>query len=170
MNFATADRPLVTRQGWLAYGLAGLVVAFDQLSKFWIVHVAELPIHGQIPVLPPVFNLTLVWNVGVSFGFLRAENEVGRWGLVAVSAIVVAVRAVWARRVERPLQALALGLVMGGAIGNNLIDRARLGAVVDFLDFKGLYFPWVFNLADSAITVGVILLLIDNLFPPKAAA
>jgi signal peptidase II len=71
------------------------------------------------------------------------------------------------RRADRPLFATALGLFIGGALGNNLIDRARIGEVVDFLDFSGLYFPWVFNVADSAITVGVMLLLLDS-FKPTA--
>ena len=79
----------------------------------------------------------------------------------------------WAARTTRPLMAGALGLVMGGAIGNNLIDRVRYGAVVDFLDFSGIGFKWVFNVADSAITVGVILLLLDSLLTsskPETAA
>ena len=166
MNSKTTNPP-VTRLGFVAYGLAVLVVVVDQLSKFWVVHVAELPIHGRIPVLPPIFNLTMVWNVGVSFGFLKAENDIGRWALTAFSAVVVIALALWARRIDRPLPALALGFVMGGAIGNNLIDRVRLGAVIDFLDFQGLHFPWVFNVADSAISVGVVLLLIDNLMPVR---
>ena len=82
---------------------------------------------------------------------------------MAFALVVVAALAVWARRVDRPLLAAALGLVIGGAIGNNLIDRVRFGAVADFLDFTGLHFPWVFNVADSAITVGVVLLLLDSL-------
>ena len=121
---------------------------------------------GQIEVLPPIFNLTMVWNVGVSFGLLKAY-DLARWGLIGFSAVVVLALAIWASRLDRLRPAAALGLIMGGAIGNNLIDRVRFGAVVDFLDFKGLYFPWVFNVADSAITLGVILLLIDSVFAPK---
>ena len=86
-------------------------------------------------------------------------------GMPVVIALVV-----WAHSVRRPLAALALGLVMGGAIGNNLIDRVRLGAVADFLDFTALGFPWVFNLADSAISIGVVLLLLDSFLRPKRAA
>jgi signal peptidase II len=70
------------------------------------------------------------------------------------------------RRAEQALTGLALGLIIGGAIGN-LIDRARLGAVVDFLDFSGLHFPWVFNVADSGVSVGVALVLLDSLIAPK---
>ena len=75
--------------------------------------------------------------------------------------------ALWPRRPDRLLPAIALGLVIGGALGN-LVDRVRFGAVVDFLDFSGLWFPWVFNVADSGITVGVALLLIDSFFGQRA--
>ena len=85
----------------------------------------------------------------------------GLWGwLVAFALAVVAALAFWARRAASLLTAVALGLVMGGAVGNNLIDRIRFGAVTDFLDFQPI-FPWVFNVADSAISVGVGLLLIE---------
>jgi signal peptidase II len=109
----------------------------------------------------------MVWNRGVSFGLLTAEVDLARWGLAAFSLIVAIALIVWARRIERPLPALALGFVIGGALGN-MIDRVRFGAVVDFLDFSGLWFPWVFNVADSAITVGVALLLIDSFFGSQA--
>ncbi|HYG27154.1 MAG TPA: signal peptidase II [Caulobacteraceae bacterium] len=144
----------------LAYGLALITIVLDQLSKHWILNVFNLPAKGSVFVGGP-FSLTMVWNKGVSFGLLKAEVDLVRWALVAFSVGVAVFLAVWARKIERPLLATAVGLVMGGAIGN-AIDRARFGAVADFLDFKGLYFPWVFNIADSAITVGVILLLLDS--------
>ena len=162
-----AKTPAVTRLGLAAYSVALAVVVIDQLSKAWILGPANLPALGQIEVLPPFFNLTMVRNPGVSFGLLKAWSGFGIWALVAFSALVVLALAVWARRIDRLLPAAALGLIMGGAIGNNLIDRVRFGVVTDFLDFTGLYFPWVFNVADSAITVGVILLLIDSVFAPK---
>jgi signal peptidase II len=84
-----------------------------------------------------------------------------RWVLAAFSAIVAVLLIVWARKQSRGLTLTALGLVIGGALGN-LIDRVRFGAVVDFIDVSALYFPWVFNVADAAITIGVILLLIDS--------
>jgi len=118
----------------------------------------------------PFFHLTSVANVGVSLGLLQAGGELGRWLLVLFSAVVVIALAIWITRMTRLWTALALGLIMGGAIGNNLIDRVRFGAVVDFLDFSRLGFPWVFNLADSAITVGVVLLLLDSLLTPSAPA
>jgi signal peptidase II len=161
--------PLVSRLGVFAYLLAVLVVLIDQLSKAWVLGALNLPERGQIPVLP-FFRLTMVMNRGVSFGLLRADNPTGRWLLVGAALAVVVVLIAWVRKTDRPLFAVALGLVIGGALGNNLIDRARIGQVVDFLDFSGLYFPWVFNIADSAITIGVILLLLDSVLPARRDA
>lgn len=152
---------LVNRHGWTAYGLALAVIVLDQLSKHWILFVYDLPARISEQVAGPFF-LTMVWNQGVSFGLLRADQDLGRWLLVAFSVAVAIALAIWARRGDRTLMALALGLVMGGAIGN-AIDRARFGAVVDFIDVSRLYFPWVFNIADAAISVGVVLLLLDGL-------
>ena len=149
------------RTSLIAYGLAVLTIVLDQLSKLWVLNVFDLPSKGSVHVGGP-FSLTMVWNRGVSFGLLRAEQDFTRWALVAFSLVVAAFLAVWARKIEKPLLAVAVGLVMGGAVGN-AIDRARFSAVADFLDFKALYFPWVFNVADSAITVGVVLLLLDSL-------
>lgn len=150
-----------------AYLIALAVVIPDQLSKFWVLNGLKLHLYEPHPVLPPVFNLTLVHNDGVSFGLLRAAGaDLARWGLVAFSLLVVVALGVWVRRVEKPLTRLALALVIGGALGN-AIDRARLGHVTDFLDFSGAYFPWVFNVADSAITVGVIVLLAEALLTPS---
>jgi signal peptidase II len=162
-------KPAVTRMGLYAYILAAAVVVIDQLSKFWVLNGLHLDLRGQIPVLP-FFRLTMVMNPGVSFGLLRADSSAGRWILVAAALVVVAFLAVWVRRAERPLFATSVGLVIGGALGNNLIDRARMGQVVDFLDFSGLAFPWVFNVADSAITIGVVLLLLDSFAPAQKPA
>jgi signal peptidase II len=161
-----AKQPAVSRLGLYAYILAAAVLIVDQLSKLWVLNGLHLDERGQIPVLP-FFRLTMVMNQGVSFGLLRADNSAGRWLLVIAALIVVVFLAIWVRRAERPLFATSIGLVIGGALGNNLIDRARLGQVVDFLDFSGLYFPWVFNIADSAITIGVVLLLLDSFAPSQ---
>ena len=94
----------------------------------------------------------MVWNPGVSVvgGFLQAHKELVRWVLAAFSVTVAAILAMWVRRAERPLFAVAIGLVIGGAVGN-VIDRIRFGAVADFIDVSRLlYFPWIFNVADSA--------------------
>ena len=156
----------LTRWGVVSYVIAVAVVVLDQISKFWILDILDLPHREPIRLLP-VFQLSMVWNPGVSFGLLRADGP-GRWILVVFALAIVAALAVWARRITRPITAVALSLVMGGAVGNNLIDRVRFGAVADFLDFHGLFFPWVFNVADSAITVGVALLLLDSLAPARS--
>jgi signal peptidase II len=151
----------VSKLGWTAYGLAAIVVVLDQLSKYWILSVVKLPDLLTVKVAGP-FYLTMVWNQGVSFGLFRAQDDLVRWALVAFSVIVAVVLVVWARKADRRFGAFGLGLVIGGAIGN-AIDRARFGAVVDFIDVSRLWFPWIFNVADSAITVGVVMLLLDSL-------
>jgi signal peptidase II len=170
---APAAAAPVVLQGPKAFTLALAVIVADQISKFWILG-SVFPAACQpfvatpayytpcsIPVFGPL-NLSMVWNQGVSFGLFRGEADWVRWVLVAFSLCVAVALGVWARKVDRPLLGAAIGLIMGGAIGN-LIDRVRLGAVADFLDLQALYFPWVFNIADSAITVGVVLLLLDSL-------
>jgi|KBSSwiStaDraftv2_1062776.scaffolds.fasta_scaffold11159_2 signal peptidase II len=157
----------VSKLGLAAYGLAALVVALDQATKYWVVEAFHLPAKGSVPVAGP-FHLTMVWNQGVSFGLLRADADLTRWALAAFSIIVSIFLAAWARNAARGLSAVALGLIIGGAIGN-VIDRIRFGAVVDFLDFSRLWFPWIFNVADAAITVGVVLLLLDMLLQDREA-
>ena len=165
---AGGPAPAVTRLGRFAYALAALVIVVDQLSKYWVLEVFRLPERVSVEVLP-LFRLSMVWNRGVSFGLLQAEVDLARWGLALFSTVVAVGLAFWVRRVQRPLLAVALGLIIGGAVGN-LIDRVRFGAVADFLDFSQLWFPWVFNIADSGITVGVLLLIVDSLRPhPKPA-
>jgi signal peptidase II len=162
LDAAVRPRPL----GPLAYGLGFVVVFADQVSKAWILNGLNLPMFGSIDIAGPL-RLTLVWNRGVSFGLFRADADLMRWALAAFSLVVSLVLINWARKIERPRLAISVGLILGGAIGN-LIDRVRWGAVCDFIDASALHFPWVFNLADSAITIGVILLLIDNLLTPEA--
>lgn len=169
MRSEAASGPAVTRWGWTAYALALATIALDQLSKWWVLGVLDLPARLRIAVLPPVFNLTMVHNAGVSFGLLRADAALGRWALALFSFAVAGGLAWWARRAARPLSAAALGLVMGGAVGN-AVDRVRVGVVTDFLDFSGLHFPWVFNVADSAITVGVALLVLESVMTPGPAS
>jgi signal peptidase II len=157
----------VSRQGLFAYALAAVVIALDQLSKHWILDVFQLPLKASVPLAGPL-HLTMVWNRGVSFGLLRADADLTRWALAAFSIIVAAFLAGWARTARRGLAAVALGLVMGGAIGN-VIDRIRFAAVADFIDVSRLYFPWIFNIADAAISCGVVLLLIDMLLQDRQA-
>lgn len=152
----------ITRQGWAAYAIALVIIVTDQLSKWWILKVLRLPEQASYEVFGPL-QFTRIWNDGVSFGLFQAGHDLVRWGLVAFSVGVAILLAFWAGRNGRMLQAAGLGLVMGGAIGN-AIDRARFGAVVDFIDVQRIgFFPWIFNIADSGITIGVILLLADSL-------
>ncbi|MBV9510167.1 MAG: signal peptidase II [Caulobacteraceae bacterium] len=167
----TPPLKIPNRLGWTAYAIAAVVAMLDQASKAWILGPFDLPAKGQV-VVSPLFKLSMVWNPGVSYGLLQSHGALGRWLLVGFATCVVIGLAVWIAQASRPLTAVAIGLIMGGAIGNNLIDRVRLGMVADFLDFSGIGFKWVFNIADSAITVGVILLLAEMLLPqrPPAAA
>ncbi len=151
----------MTRLGRAALVLAAVVIAADQAVKAWILYGLKLPLLVTQPVAGPVW-LTMVWNPGVSFGLFQQHHDLVRWVFVAFSLVVAVLLAGWVRRAERPLFAIAVGLVIGGAVGN-VIDRIRLGAVADFVDVSRLYFPWVFNLADSAISIGIALLLLDML-------
>ena len=151
----------VTPAGRLAFGLATAVLAADQAVKAWILYGLNLPLRLSVEVLGPL-RLTMVWNEGVSFGFLQARHDLARWGLTAFALLVALALAAWARKADRRLLGVSLGLIIGGAVGN-AIDRARFGAVVDFVDVSALgFFPWVFNIADSAITIGVILMLLES--------
>ncbi len=143
-----------------AYMIAVGVILADQGAKRYVLEALHLEKLGHVALGGPL-NLTMVWNRGVSFGLFRADADLMRWILAGFSTLVAVLLIVWARKQSRGLTLTALGLVIGGAIGN-LIDRVRFGAVADFIDVSQLYFPWVFNVADAAITIGVVLLLIDS--------
>lgn len=141
------------------FALAALVLILDQISKYWVLEVIKLPLIGGIDVWP-FFRLTFVGNIGVSMGMLQANSDLARWLLTFATAGIAVAVALWLRKEKHPVDVTALGLVLGGALGN-IIDRARFGYVVDFLHFFwGEYSFWVFNLADAAITLGVMLLLV----------
>lgn len=149
---------------------AGVLIA-DQNTKWWILNGLRLPEVGQIPLFeagPFGLDLTMVWNRGVTFGLLSGE---GTWNHVLLALMAVAIAAFlirWMARAENRLTAIALGAVVGGAIGN-VIDRIRFGAVVDFVDAHAWGWHWyVFNVADAAIVCGVVALVADALFRPKA--
>lgn len=145
--------------GWLT---ALAVFVLDRLSKWWIVEVYDLPERGSVAVLP-FFSLTMVWNQGISLGLFQADSDLGRWLLIGVTGAISLALAVWLARVETRLLAVAIGLVLGGAVGN-IIDRLIYPGVADFFHFHafGASF-YVFNVADSAISIGVVLLLWDSL-------
>lgn len=164
----------IPRIAWAAYGFALFVIVIDQVTKAMILGSADVADPRLIPdgylfasVIPGVLDFTMVRNTGVSFGLLGGGSA--RWALSVFSILVAVALAVWAVKAERRTLISAIGLVMGGAIGN-VIDRIQYGYVVDFIDFSdtGL-FPWVFNVADSAITVGVVLLVLDSLRPERPA-
>jgi signal peptidase II len=156
-----------TRLGLLS---ALLVAALDQAVKLWLLFVYELG--SKSPVrLAPVLDLVLTRNTGISYGWFQQEGPLGQWALLALKAIAVALLCIWLARAGSRLTAVALGLIIGGAIGN-AIDRLAYGAVVDFVFFHipSWNFDWyVFNLADAAIVAGVIGLLYESLFPGRAA-
>ena len=142
-----------------------LIIALDQISKFYVLNVIKLDVIGHIEI-SQIFDLSMVWNRGISFGALRASGDFGRWALVALAGTISIIFFIWLLREPRKLSRLALAMVIGGALGN-LIDRARWGAVADFLDFSGLGFPWVFNIADCAVVVGAGLLMLDMFLTPE---
>ena len=143
-----------------AYTTALAIFILDQLTK-WIVSVPlALQARGQIEILP-IFNLTWVENNGISLGLLNATTPTGRWMLVAMTAAIAIGVAWWITREEKRGDQLALSLVLGGALGN-IVDRVRHGYVVDFADLHfGAFRPFlVFNVADAAISIGVVILLL----------
>ncbi|MGD8616512.1 MAG: signal peptidase II [Gammaproteobacteria bacterium] len=147
---------------WLT--LSAAVVLLDQITK--LAADAALVYAEPVPVVPSFFNLTLMYNRGAAFSFLSDAAGWQRWFFVAVSLGASVLLLFWLRRLkpEQWILALALSLVLGGAVGN-LIDRLWLGHVVDFIQlyYKDFYWP-AFNIADSAITVGAVLLVWDALF------
>jgi len=147
----------------------GLLVAFawfvlDQASKLLIMGPVALPERAAIDLLP-IFRLVWVENRGVSLGFLVAGSEQGRWLLVALTTGIAVTVAVWLWRERRRADAAALGLVLGGALGN-ILDRVRLGYVADFLNLHfGAWSPFlVFNVADVGVSLGVAFLVLRALF------
>jgi len=156
----------------LGFALAGVVFLVDQLSKWAVTYPLRLMERGIVEVLP-FFDLKWVENRGVSMGFLHADTETGRWLLVAMTAAIAAAVTLWLLRERNRPDAAALGMVLGGALGN-IVDRVRFGFVVDFADLHfGEWHPFlVFNVADAAITVGVLLLVLRALLTrePKGPA
>ena len=143
-----------------AYATALAIFIADQITKWIVSGPLALQARGQIEILP-IFNLTWVENNGISLGLLNATTPIGRWMLVAMTAAIAIGVAWWITREEKRGDQLALGLVLGGALGN-IVDRVRHGYVVDFADLHfGAFRPFlVFNVADAAISIGVVILLL----------
>ncbi|MDO9558631.1 MAG: signal peptidase II [Syntrophales bacterium] len=140
----------------------GLILLLDQITKFYVD--ASMRLHESIPVIQGLFSITYVRNPGAAFGFLADASPLFRsifFLAVTVLAIILVVHYIWKSRVEEPFLTFALSLILSGAVGN-LIDRIRFGEVIDFLDvYIGSYHWPAFNVADSAISVGAVILFIE---------
>ena len=144
--------------------LAAVIVIADQITKYYAT--LELKMYKAVAVMP-MFNFTLMHNEGAAFSFLSDAGGWQRWFFTVISLVVSIVLVFWIKKLkpEEKFQAIAFSLILGGAIGN-LIDRVRFGYVVDFIEIYYHQYSWpAFNIADSAITIGVIILIIDTLFP-----
>jgi signal peptidase II len=147
----------------LGLGIAALVLLADQAHKAWMLYVYDIGAKGTV-TLAPFFDLVLVWNRGVSYGLLAQRTELGRWGLILFAFAAAVALIVWLARTTSSLAAAAIGLIIGGAVGN-AVDRILYGAVADFFSLHAFGFEWyVFNIADTAIVAGVMGLLYESLF------
>lgn len=161
-----------TARAFLALFVVPVVLILDQWTKHLVLNEPRFRalecLDRQVPCggieISQVFDLTMLWNRGMSFGMLQSDGMM-RWVLVGLTLAIAIGFSVWLAQAGRKLTALALALVVGGAIGN-VIDRIRFGAVVDFFDFSGIwppyFFNYVFNVADAAISVGAALLFFDQ--------
>jgi signal peptidase II len=148
------------RAAGLLTALATLIV--DQGHKLWMLFVFDIA-KNQPVQLGPFLDLVMAWNPGISYSLLRADTDAGRYGLLALALLVTGGLLVWLWRAPLKLTSVALGLIIGGALGN-AYDRFAYGAVADFFHFHVGSFSWyVFNLADVAIVAGVGLLLYESL-------
>ena len=149
-----------------------VTLVLDQASKLWLLYVFDIGHRGTVKVTP-FFDLVLAWNIGISFGWFQNDGQIAQIALMLVKAVAVIALAIWMARSRTVLATVALGLIIGGAIGN-AIDRFAYGAVIDFALFHvqigGNTFNWyVFNLADVAIVAGVAALLYDSFLGVPAA-
>ena len=147
-----------------AWITAFVFFVFDQIVKWWVTGPLGLVQEGQQIKLIPIFDLTRVHNYGISLGLFQAQSDTGRWVLVGITAAIAILVGWWITREKKLGDQLALAMVLGGALGN-IVDRVRFGYVVDFLDLHfGSFRPfYVFNVADAAISIGVVILLIRAL-------
>ncbi len=156
---------------WRGLAMALLTLALDQGNKLWLIDVFDIAEHQPVAVAP-FLDVVFARNPGISYSLFSAHTALGRWGLVAFTFAATAALAVWLWRSTTILVCLALGLVVGGALGN-AIDRLLYGWVADFYYFHVGSFHWyIFNLADVAIVAGVAILLFESLVlaPGRPAA
>ncbi|MBK8631031.1 MAG: signal peptidase II [Sphingomonadales bacterium] len=149
----------------LAFALAALIAGVDQFLKYWVLAAFNLDYQGAQHELLPFFQFTLTHNEGIALGLFQAGSAAARWALTGMLSLVTVGVTYWLWTEKNRNDALGLGLILGGAIGN-LVDRARLGYVIDYADLHfGDFRPFlIFNLADAAITIGVLMLLARALF------
>ena len=148
------------RKSAVGFGVAAVVFVLEQITKWIVLGPLDLR-NTQLIELLPFFDLNYTENHGISLGLLQAQSDAMRWALVAVTSAIAAGVAVWITREEKRWDQIALGMVLGGALGN-ILDRARHGYVVDFADLHfGEFRPFfIFNVADAAISIGVAILLL----------
>jgi signal peptidase II len=154
----------------LGFAVALIVFALDQLSKWYVTGPLQLREVGQVFLLP-IFQFTYTENNGISLGLLNATTEIGRWMLVGLTSAIAVGVAVWIGREKNRIDQIALGMVLGGALGN-ILDRSRHGYVVDFLDLHfGDFRPFlIFNIGDAAISIAVVILLLRAFLTRKDAS
>lgn len=149
----------------LGLPVAAAVIAFDQATKFWIV--LDIMSPPRIIEVTSFFNIVMVWNRGASFGLFSSSSPWTPVFLGTVAVVISIVLGRWMYKAQSRWLAVSLGFVIGGALGN-AIDRALYGAVADFLDFHAYGYHWpAFNVADIAISVGVVMLLFDSLLEKR---
>lgn len=168
----TPQKPMVDPEhsfrptdAFLKVGLkvAILLLLADQASKLWLIYGTHIRLTYPWPLLP-FLDFTVVWNRGISYGLFQQDGDLGRWILTSVKLVAALVLFFWLRKAENRLEAIGIGLIIGGAIGN-AIDRMLHGAVFDFVHFHIGTFSWyVFNVADAAIVIGVILMIVGPFF------
>ncbi|PPD16300.1 MAG: signal peptidase II [Methylobacterium sp.] len=146
----------------LGLTVAILLLLADQASKLWLIFGTNLRLTWPWHITP-FLDFTVVWNRGISYGLFQQETEAGRWILTGIKLVAAVVLFFWLKRAENRLEAAGIGLIIGGAIGN-AIDRIWHGAVFDFVHFHVGSFSWyVFNVADAAIVVGVVMMVASPL-------
>ncbi len=152
-------------KGRRAVGLLALLLSLgaDLAHKYWMLFVFDISTRQPVP-LGPWMDMILAWNFGVSYSLLQTHSDLGRYGLIGFTVLATTFMALWLWRAKNLMSAIGLGMIIGGALGN-IHDRVRWGAVADFFHFHIGSFSWyVFNIADVAIVLGTVLLLVEALF------
>lgn len=142
-----------------SYGI--IFILIDQISKWFILEQLDLDIIGSYDVYSPFLTLKMGWNTGINFGLFSESYFSMRWILVAISLGICLFLLFWSRKLKGNFAPILIGLIIGGAVGN-VIDRVRFGAVIDFLNMSccGINNPYIFNLADIFVFIGLVFLLV----------